>query len=210
MEKDKEGMEIRTRKFRLTFLENALGTTPLQKDIFSKYIQTKKADLSSEYAQDELESIKDEEERGTTGFPRTADGKPFVYDYTIKGFLKDSCQMLNRVDGSESKKLKAFKKTVDGTVFVDPRKIVLNLPQGTNVGMVERPLRASTPKGERVSLARSEFVPEGTTLDLTFTLLGDAFPDALLDECLDYGKRRGLLCWRNAGWGSFSYEELDV
>ena len=30
-----------------------------------------------------------------------------------------------------------------------------------------------------------------------------------IDECFDYGKFKGFGQWRNAGWGTFVWEELD-
>ena len=36
-----------------------------------------------------------------TVFPRTEDGRPFLYDYQIKGFFKDACGCLSRVAGKD-------------------------------------------------------------------------------------------------------------
>ena len=31
----------------------------------------------------------------------------------------------------------------------------------------------------------------------------------LVKECLDYGQLRGMGEWRNAGWGRFTWEEVE-
>jgi len=131
------------------------------------------------------------------------DGQPILYDYVIKGFFKDACGMLRRVTGTRSSKVRAYKKGIDGLVFVTPRWILLNL-DGQEMGTLERPLRAQTAQGERVALARSDTCPPGTTLGFYVNILG-VVKEPLLHEWLDYGKLRGLGQWRNAGFGRVEY-----
>ena len=99
--------------------------------------------------------------------------------------------------------LKAFKKEIDGLVFVSPRQI----PFGNNgaMGMCQRPLRAQTPKGDRVALARSETVPAGATLTFSVTCLREGLIPCV-EEWLEYGKLSGLGQWRNSGKGRFTCE----
>lgn len=186
-------------KVRLTFTEPVLGTAPLNKEIYEEYIATKIA--GAETPTDEVATIEEATEKGTTGFHRV-DGQPAVYDYTIKGMFKDACGMLRRVTGSRSSKLTAYKKIIDGLVFVRPRLIPITAER---VEVLVRPLRAQTAQGERVSLARSEMLPAGSTLEFTVTVLGEDVTEATLREWLDYGALRGLGQWRNAGWGVYSY-----
>ncbi len=113
--------------------------------------------------------------------------------------------MLRRASGTRSSKVTAYKKVIDGLVFVTPRKIPLVLPEGAEMGVLERPLRAQTARGERVALARSDTCPPGTTLEFTVTVLGKV-TKVLLSEWLDYGALRGLGQWRNGGYGRFEYE----
>ncbi len=155
---------------------------------------------------DEVESLPTEEElaKGSTGFHRV-DGEPIIYDYALKGFFKESCSMLRRVKGTASSKLAAHKKVVDGLIFVTPRQIPLILPDGASLGVNERPLRAQTPKGDRVAIARSETAPAGTTMEFTVELLDEGHA-GLLQEWLAYGAKHGLGQWRNAGFGRFEYE----
>ena len=117
--------------------------------------------------------------------------------------------MLRRATGTRSSKIKAYKKEIDGLVFVSPRRIPLVLPEGATVGDCQRPLRASTAQGDRVALASSETVPAGTTQEFDVTLLRDDLAGALR-EWLDYGALRGTGQWRNSGKGTFVYSVSDA
>jgi len=189
----------------LTLTEQMLGTSPGDKEVYKTFVESKRPDNGE--AEDESEAIPVDEEiaLGTTVFMQDADGCPFVYDYTVKGFFKDACGMLRRADGTESKKLKAYKKEIDGLIFVTPRRIRLELPEGAEIGYCERPLRAQTAQGERVALARSQSVPAGTMLRFQVKLLRkELLP--MVQEWFDYGQLRGLGQWRNSGMGRFIHE----
>ena len=81
---------------------------------------------------------------------------------------------------------------------------------GRREGIVEcqRPLRASTPQGERVSLAMSEEILAGATLTFDIILWSDDH-EAAVREWLDYGIFSGIGQWRNSGKGRFVWEEVD-
>ena len=180
----------------MTFVEPMLGTAPQDKDIYSNYI------LDNLSHEDEVETVRDE--KGRTGFHKLPDGTPIVYDYMLKGFFKDACSMLARVDGSLSKKLKAYRKIIDGLVFVFPRRIPLQLAGPLTI--LERPLRAQTAQGERVALAASEMAAEGTTISFTIDVLEDGtVTEEVLREWLNYAKYRGLGQWRNGSYGRATY-----
>lgn len=183
-------------KATMTFVEPMLGTAPQDKEIYSNYI------LDNLSHEDEVETVRDE--KGRTGFHKLSDGTPIVYDYMLKGFFKDACSMLARVDGSLSKKLKAYRKIIDGLVFVFPRRIPLQLAGPLTI--LERPLRAQTAQGERVALAASEMAAEGTTISFTIDVLEDGtVTEELLREWLNYAKYRGLGQWRNGSYGRATY-----
>lgn len=186
---------------RLTFTEPLLGTAPLNKELYGDYIADKGP--SPEAVEDELMTLEEATEKGTTGFHRTEDGAPFVYDYAIKGFFKDACGMLRRAGDTQSKKITAYRKIIDGLLFVKPRRIVIQVVG--ELGILERPLRAQTAQGERVALSRSEMVPEGSRIEFQVWAL-DGIKEPVLREWLDYGELRGLGQWRNGGYGSFTYE----
>ena len=115
--------------------------------------------------------------------------------------------MLRRVKATRSEKLPAYKKVIDGLVFVTPRQIGLILPEGRELDICERPLRSNGPQGERVSLARSEEAPAGTVIEFEVNYLQDDL-ERTVREWLDYGQLRGLGQWRNSGKGNFTYEVL--
>jgi len=196
-----------TRQIKLTFTEPLLGTVTKDPEVYAAYIASKAA-LTDEQLAEELATVENIEEKGWTGF-HMLDGKPILYDYVIKGFFKDACGMLRRVKGSESSKLRAYKKEIDGLVFPTPRQIPLILADGAELGILERPLRAQTAQGERIALARSDTCPPGTTITFTLDVLGGGIDGKLLTEWFDYGAKRGLGQWRNAGYGRFEWEELS-
>jgi len=187
----------------ITFIEPLLGTVPKDKSIYAAYIGSRAP--VQEDGEEEIETVPTSEERGWTGFHQSGNGDPLLYDYAMKGFFKDACSALRRVVRSKSANLKAFKKVIDGQLFVEPRAILLHLPSGERMGIIQRPLRAQTAQGERVSLVRSDACPVGTHLTFRLQILGDLPSEDLLREWLDYGRLRGLGQWRNGSWGRFIY-----
>ena len=103
--------------------------------------------------------------------------------------------------------MKAYKKEIDGLIFVFPREIPLDLPDGAIIGQCQRPLRASTAQGERVALANSETVPAGTTQEFEIRMLRDDLLPYVL-EWLTYGELHGTGQWRNSGKGRFYFEAV--
>lgn len=193
-------------RVRITLLEELLGTASANPNIHREFIASKAPDAQS--TEEEVASIGVEAfiDKSMTVFPRTTEGQPHLWDYQIKGFFKDACSMLHRCPDTLSLTLKAYKKIIDGTVFVSPRRILLqNFAPGP---VCVRPLRASTAQGERIALASSEVAAAGTVLEFVITLLDPANEKHVL-EWLNYGEFRGLGQWRNSGKGRFSYQVLE-
>lgn len=198
---------------KLTFIEPVLGTAPNNEEIYRDFIGSKAPDAAS--VEDEIAAIGVDEytEKGMTVFPRNASGQPILWDYQVKGFFKDACSMLGRVGGkdesgkkkkvNESSKMTAYKKVIDGLIFVQPREIPFNFTG--EIGTCQRPLRAQTMQGERVTLAMSEEIPAGACVEFDVICLSDEH-EAAVKEWLDYGILRGIGQWRNSGKGRFSYE----
>ncbi len=213
---------MKTIKVRITTIEEMLGTAPNDKEIYATFIGSKSPDASS--IEDEVESLGVDEvvEQKKTIFPKLEDGTPFIWDYQIRGFFKDACGMLSRITttfidektgkekrkkgGSESGKITAYKKVIDGLIFVSPRKIPIKFDG--EITDCQRPLRAATPQGERIALANSEAIPAGAVIEFEVQLLAEEYEKALI-EWLDYGVFRGLGQWRNSGKGRFKYEILE-
>ncbi len=195
-------------RIRITLTEEMLGTASANPDIHSEFIASKAPDAPS--MEEEVAALGAEavEKKGMTVFARDEDGDLCIWDYQIKGFFKDAAQMMKKVPGSASSQIKAYKKEIDGAIFVYPRKIKLIFPEGTE-GVCQRPLRAQTAQGERVALASSETVPAGTTMEIVIKFLNKADREAAC-EWLNYGELRGLGQWRNSGKGRFYWDQLDA
>ena len=193
-------------KVRLTLTEEILGTASGNPNLHSDFIASKAPDAKSREEEVAAIGTDAEIEKSMTVFPRDEQGNPIMWDYQLKGFFKDACGMLRKVTGTKSAGCKAYKKTIDGMIFVSDRKIPFK--NVTEIGNCQRPLRAQTAQGERISLANSETIPAGASLTFTVTCLNDADIN-LVKEWLDYGKLRGLGQWRNSGKGKFVWELLE-
>lgn len=193
--------------FRLTLQEEALGTLPNNPDLYSDYIASKAPDAAT--VEDEIAAIGVDgvTSNGKTVFARTPDGLPAIYNYHVKGMFKDACGMLKKVPHTESSKIKAHKKGIDGLLMVQPRMIPFDIPG--EMGECQRPLRASTPQGERVALAYSETVPAGSTLTFSVICMDEGLIPAV-KEWIGYGALRGLGQWRNSGKGIYTAELLST
>ena len=193
-------------RVRVTLTEEMLGTASNNPNIHSEFIASKAPDAQSRA--EEIASIgaEAEMEKAMTVFPRNEKGEPIVWDYQLKGFMKDACGMLRKIKDKESSKLKAYKKEIDGLIFVEERQIPIVL--AGDIGDCQRPLRAQTMQGERVTLANSETIPAGSTLEFTVVCFDDK-DMKLVCEWLDYGVWRGLGQWRNSGRGKFTWEKLS-
>jgi hypothetical protein len=193
-------------KVKITFTEELLGTASANPEVHAEFIASKAPDAKS--TEEEVAAIGVEEyvEKSMTVFPRNAEGKPIIYDYQIRGHMKESCGFLRKVKGSLSSKIKAYKKEIDGLVFVKPRMIPIEF-EG-EIGNCQRPLRGQTAQGERVSLAISEQVPAGATMEFSIVCLSDDHEKAV-KEWLDYGKFSGIGQWRNSGKGRFNWELIE-
>ena len=195
---------MKTLKIKITIVEELLGTSSANPDIQREYISSKSPDAAT--IEDEIAAIgvNATVDKSMTVFPRE-NGKPFIYDYQLKGFFKDSCGSLARVPGTLSNKVKAYKKIIDGTIFVQPRKIIFDFDG--KVGNCQRPLRAETAQGPRVALANSETIPVGASFVAEIVILDEGC-EKLVREWLDYGRLRGLGQWRNSGKGRFEWSEI--
>lgn len=207
---------MKTYKMRvaLMFTEAVLGTLPNSETIAREFLEMDETE--TKFLPSETD---DNVDRGTTVFPKTEDGTPFFFDYQLKGYFKEKCSFLRSVDGKDdessaggsnlSSKFTAFKKKIDGLFFIEDRINPIILAPGTEIGYCERPLRAETAKGPRVSLARSEEIPAGATCVFTVVVFNKKHID-LVKEWLEFGIQHGTGQWRNSGKGRFVCEFGDV
>ena len=207
---------MKTMRVKLTFLESILGTSPNNSEIYTEFIGSKAPDAPS--LKEEVAALGDDvvAEKGTTVFPKDEDGCPIFWSYQIEGFFKGTCGFLRTVPKTKSSTIKAYKKMIDGRIFVSGEKSESN-PTGRKIrindafpmGLLQRPLRAQTAQGERISLACSEEIPAGAWCEFNVTCLVDSDIE-LVKEWLDFGEYNGIGQWRNAGNGRFKWEEVTA
>lgn len=198
---------MKTLKVKVTTTEEILGTASSNKEIHEEFIASKAPDAPS--MEEEVAAVGVEEvfDKAMTVFPRDKDGNPIAWDYQWKGFFKDACGMLRKVEKSECSKIKAYKKEIDGLIFIAPRQIPIQFDG--EIGICQRPLRAQTAQGERVALASSESIPAGATMEFEIQMMVPKAHEKAIIEMLNYGKMRGFGQWRNSGKGRFVYEILE-
>jgi len=196
---------------RITFTNEALGMMPQDADICRTFIASKAPDAAT--IEDEIAAIGADAVAGNkmTVFPRSAEGKPMLWDYQIKGWLKDGIGMLRNQPGTACKNVKNYKKRVDGLIFVTGSEVEgrgIPITVRGEMGNCQRPLRNDGPSGSIVALAYSETVPKGSSFRMQIQVLNDELVP-VIKECLNYGTQRGMCQWRNAGKGTFTWQQFD-
>lgn len=196
-------MKSEVLKIELELTESQLGTCPKDKEIYKTYIASKSE--NAENGKEEVQTIEQIEEKGWTGFHADSDGI-FIYDYMVRGFLKAAG---NAMKGQMN--LKAVASKIDQFVFVFPRRIHVTL-DGENVknphGIIERPLRAQTMQGPRVTLARSDYLQAKCKYEFEIHVLENdrGITPKVVTSLLEYGKFSGLGQFRNGSYGRFNFK----
>lgn len=191
-------METRKVHLSIVFITPVLGAQP-QRDIAQDWLGDKFVENGGVLPEDEVDTLPEMLQKGTTAFHRL-NGAPILYDYQVKGFIKEAGRIFNGLQG-----VKALRSKIDNLVFVTPRQIPLILPDGAKIEYLERPLRAETAQGPRVAIARSEMLPAGTKLECCLEIYDGAVTDDVLRDLMTYGARKGLGQWRNGGYGRFEF-----
>lgn len=202
-------------KVKLTFTNEVLGTCSANPDIHSEFIASKAPDAESRDEEIarliENEGLDEAIERNMTVFPRMEGDPetPIFYAYQFKGFFKEAARSMKKVPKSRTSKMKAYLKEIDNLIFVysdeaqNPNDVPIRL--SGEMGVCQRPLRASTAQGERIALASSETVPAGSWCVIIIRMLNpEDWP--YIEEWLTYGQYHGMLQWRNSGKGTFVWE----
>lgn len=197
---DKQVIEVE-----LELLEDQLGTVPKNRDVYTRYIATK---VTPEVASEESEGIVEDNTTGWTTFMQDEHGL-YILNYMILGFLRDAGSTLK-----ESLKIKQLKSKLENFVFVTPRKI--RFERNSEFlkkcdGVLERPLRAMTAQGPRVTLARSDSVNAGTVLKFQISLLEHKeIKVETIRSILEYGELKGLGQFRGGSYGQFKVNSFVV
>ena len=165
-------------------------------------------------AEEEVLTVPALEAKGWTGF-HCDDAGPFLYDYMPRGFMKEAARTLRQY-GTGAHAIKQLQDKITRYVFVTPRRIRLPLLEKNDedvkhhaeeggkpnwgLGIKERPLRALTAQGPRVTVTRSDTIPAGTELTFELTVLGvGGLSRGLIETVLEYGQLVGLGQWRSGG-----------
>lgn len=218
-------------KVKFTTTDPMLGMTPSTPELYTKFLEitakklgVRAAALTPEKTEEELKALRldrdetTQENRGFTVYPRDANGNPIFWDYQIRGFLKDSFRaLLQTSDKDWSKASKCplnnynVAKRVDQILFVEPRQIVINVPEGTEITFCERPIRKPSARNSEVeesAIGKSEQIEAGATFEVTFVILNDDYVPFIKKAC-EYAKFRGFGQWRNSGKGRATCEFIE-
>ena len=204
-------------EFELTLTEPILGSLPADPEILDRWVHEKarKIQLAEEKLREELAALPEGElqedlaKQKVTCFARDHGGELMVWDYVLKGFLKESGNVQK-----DALDIKALRSKIDATVFVKPRRLHL-LREGEPItepdDVYVRPLRAMTAQGPRVSLASSEMVNLPVSVVGTVDVLGTQknggciVTEVVLRELLEYGVYHGIGQNANGGFGRFEF-----
>lgn len=198
------------------FFTPVLGTIPKDRNVFENFVMDQaKDEVEKLRAAEDVDRVPEEvESRGWTGFYEDEQGRPILMDYQFKGFLKNSANIIKDTFVSQKTKtvkgetktvtergIKNLRSKVEQTVFVNPREIVLaDKPDD----FCERPLKAMTMQGPRVTVVRSDQINPGRQYTIELQVLqGSEVTEEVLRAILSYGELSGLLQWRNGGYGRF-------
>lgn len=237
-------MKTESLRFKLTFQTPLLGCASGNPEIHQEFIASKAMDQAK--SEEEVaavakaiegkeplteQDIAEKVEKASTVFPKDENGL-HVWDYQVKGYFKESIGVLIELGEVDLSKW-LVKRAVDQFVFTFPRRIYLRNPEGEIIkrpaSTLQRPLRASTLQGDRIALARSELLPEGTTAEFEVRILRPSPAKAKTDKkgnlkkgyesnvaiidaetirsAMQYGEMHGFLQWRGGGFGRFTFEE---
>ena len=195
----------------VTFVTDHLASSPANTEVYKEYIESKRRDEAEE-AGDEVATLPAEhtEKIGWSVYHQDDKGL-FLFDYHIRGFLKEAASAITGKTG-----LSAFKSKIDKWLFVTPRRLYLMNGAGHITkpeAFEERPIRAMTAQGPRTSLKRSDKVLAGAHFNAEIVVLplGQAeLTKERLTDWFDYGKWQGLGEWRNGSFGRFDYTLTEV
>ncbi len=201
-------------KCKIKFIEPLLGSQPGNKTPASDFVQKKMADAitkdggdASALLTEEAQTLPEALEKGTTVF-HLVDGQPILYNYQVKGMLKEAAEKMNGLDG-----VKNLRNKLQAYVYIEPRRIPIKYKG--EIQVFERPLRGMTMQGPRISLARSEMIPAGAQCEFTIRVIEQPTEKAKIDIALvkklfEFAQNLGLGQWRGSNlYGQFEYELSD-
>lgn len=187
-------------RVRIELLEPLLATLPSDPNIWDRFFK--------DTAQSDEEGTITPTPGVSNIFPSDPQtGEVFLWDYQILGFLKEIGNLQAVKDYLGIRNLRA---KISQHVRVFPRRLYTGL-LARDLETVQRPLRARTPQGERVALAKSQMLPAGYQLEFFVVVLDnpDIEPETIR-TLLEMGQWQGLGQWRSGSWGRFKLVRFDV
>lgn len=203
-----------TYKIELKFIQPILGTSPADPEIYRNYLGGHEIDADT--LEEEIEKIGTDEalDNRMTVFMKE-DGTPLLKMHQIKGFLCSAAKALRRNSNSKIAGVTSYvQKIKDGVyIFNDEGDLYFPIIFDGDIAVTQRPCRTENAHGDpQVFLNASEEIPKGATCQFNLQLLcsEDQLCAEDIFELFDYGKYRGLLQWRNGGYGSFKWRVVEV
>jgi hypothetical protein len=172
--------------------------------VYASYIESKKPESVTDQEAETVDEsdLEKMEQSGWTGFHKDENGI-FVYDYLVRGFIRNAANVLKDEIG-----IKNLRSKITDYVFVFPRRVYLGGKKQAD-GVFERPIRVMLKTGPRVTLIRSDFVSAGTELSFTIKVLPHKeITVDVVKRLLEYGQFQGFGQFRNGSYGRF--EVVDI
>lgn len=202
-------------KIRCTLIEPMLGSKSSDVDMFTKYVAIKSKDEVKILEEVELAKNTDTEENESRQvFTRDHDGDIVIFNYQVKGFLKEAGECIRKavtdednISKGKAKKWGMIKGKIDDFVNVYPRKIKLGKKDPDL--LCNRILNGMTMQGKRTTPIESEAIDAGSSFECEIKIIKNSpVKKEMIYEILNYGKIKGFGQWRNAGNGIFFWELL--
>jgi hypothetical protein len=195
-------------ELKITLTERMLGTIPRDREVLAQHVMDQKEAKGDEIPP---RTPEDQEQRAWTTFYVDENELPVLFDYQLKGFLKEAANDIKDVAGPNETKIASLRSHVERSVFILPRMTPLqDTPVGDNQ-MIERPLRAMTQQGPRVTVVRSDYIEAGQTYTFKLLVLKKSkITEEVLLKILSRGQLKGLGQWRNGGYGRFDAELTPI
>ena len=212
-------------KVKVNFIRDVLGPAPTNPEIQKQYIKLKmmqgRTGMSGDIAQTKLDEehtnmkkdkqIDATKEKALTVFYRNEKGIPCIADHQIRGWIKEVAGIVGPIDNWHNKKdgsgfkNEHYKNWIGSKIFFPKRWH--NFAKKPVISIFDRPLRAMTMQGPRVSIASSECIPAGNSITIEFGVTPDV-PKEYLVELFKFGQMRGISQWSNAQFGTFTFDKL--
>jgi len=228
----------------IRFINDILGSAPANKQFYEKYLVSKlvkeiekvekklekakderereillekKADLEAQLA--ELPDIEGNEDEKLTVFYRAKYEDfdvPVIRAHQILGFLKEAANNFKDALGIKNARDKVSKyvRIMPYNLYIYDTEIAPENIVDDVDGIEERPLKAMTAQGPRVSIAKSEVIKSNGDKLIQFEVwvyknkeISWEILEALMEE---YGRVNGISQWRNSGYyGAFEVVSVE-